>query len=73
MPEPILSMNALNAHYGDFQALYGVEMTLAEGEVLSIIGANGAGKTTLLRSVAGLMANANDQIRYRGQGIGMLR
>lgn len=73
MPEPILSMTALNAHYGDFQALYGVEMTLAEGEVLSIIGANGAGKTTLLRSVAGLMANANDQIRYRGQGIGMLR
>ncbi|MEO0691964.1 MAG: ABC transporter ATP-binding protein [Pseudomonadota bacterium] len=73
MPEPILSMNALDAHYGDFQALYGVEMTLAEGEVLSIIGANGAGKTTLLRSVAGLMANANDQIRYRGQGIGMLR
>ncbi|MEO1153110.1 MAG: ABC transporter ATP-binding protein [Pseudomonadota bacterium] len=73
MPEPILSMTALDAHYGDFQALYGVEMTLAEGEVLSIIGANGAGKTTLLRSVAGLMANANDQIRYRGQGIGMLR
>lgn len=73
MPDPILSMDALDAHYGDFQALYGVDMTLAEGEVLSIIGANGAGKTTLLRSVAGLMANASEQIRYRGQGIGALR
>ena len=73
MPEPILSLNALEAFYGDFQALYGVEMTLAEGEVLSIIGANGAGKTTLLRSVAGLMTNAPAQVRFRGTGIGALR
>lgn len=73
MPEPILSLNALDAHYGDFQALYGVDMALDDGEVIAIIGANGAGKTTLLRSVSGLMSNAADQIRYRGQPIGMLR
>ncbi|MEO1705003.1 MAG: ABC transporter ATP-binding protein [Pseudomonadota bacterium] len=72
MPD-ILTLSKLDAHYGDFQALYGVEMSLAEGEVLSIIGANGAGKTTLLRSVAGLMSNAEAQVQYRGQGIGRLR
>ena len=72
MPD-ILTLSKLDAHYGDFQALYGVEMSLAEGEVLSIIGANGAGKTTLLRSVAGLISNAEAQVQYRGQGIGRLR
>ncbi len=44
----VLKLTGLNAHYGDFQALYGVDMSLAEGEVLAIIGANGAGKTTLM-------------------------
>lgn len=73
MPEPILTLNALDAHYGDFQALYGVDMTLAAGEVLAIIGANGAGKTTLMRSVSGLMRNGADQIHYRSQPIGTLR
>lgn len=73
MADPILSLCALDAHYGDFQALYGVDMAMAEGEVIAIIGANGAGKTTLLRSVSGLMANAANQILYRGGPIGALR
>lgn len=73
MPEPILSLKNLEAHYGDFQALFGIDMDLADGEVLAIIGANGAGKTTLLRSISGLMANARDAVAYRGRPIGDLR
>jgi branched-chain amino acid transport system ATP-binding protein len=73
MPEPILSITALDAHYGDFQALYGLDMSLANGEVLAIIGANGAGKTTLMRSISGLMQNGAAQIAYRGQPIGAMR
>lgn len=73
MPEDILTMQGLDAHYGDFQALYEVDMTLGAGEVLAIIGANGAGKTTLMRSISGLMTNAPGQITYRGQAIGALR
>lgn len=72
MPDPILRLHALDAHYGLFQALYGVDMHVDEGEVIAIIGANGAGKTTLMRSVSGLMSNADDQIVYRGQPIGAL-
>ena len=72
MPD-LLHINSLNAHYGDFQALYDLDMSLAEGEVLAIIGANGAGKTTLMRSISGLMQNASEQITYRGQPIGALR
>ena len=73
MPDPVLSITGLNAHYGDFQALYDVSMHVAEGEVLAIIGANGAGKTTLMRSISGLIANGPDQISYRGEAIGRLR
>jgi branched-chain amino acid transport system ATP-binding protein len=73
MPDPILQVRRLNAHYGDFQALYGVDMQVAEGEVLAIIGANGAGKTTLMRSITGLLVNGPGQIRYRGADIGRLR
>ncbi|MEM7631001.1 MAG: ABC transporter ATP-binding protein [Pseudomonadota bacterium] len=69
----LLTLTALDAHYGDFQALYGLDLSVSEGEVIAIIGANGAGKTTLMRSVSGLLRNAPDQITYRGQPIGALR
>jgi branched-chain amino acid transport system ATP-binding protein len=73
MPDPVLEIRGLEARYGDFQALYGIDLHLAEGEVLAIIGANGAGKSTLLRSVAGLMRNEAEQIRFRGRPVGALR
>lgn len=73
MPEPILQIRGLEAFYGDFQALYGIDMEVHDGEILAIIGANGAGKTTLMRSISGLLGNDPGQIRYRGQDIGGLR
>lgn len=73
MRDAILSMRGLNAYYNDFQALYGVDMDVSEGEVLAIIGANGAGKTTLMRSITGLLKNDAGQVSYRGQDIGGLR
>lgn len=73
MPEPILQIENLDAHYGDFQALYGLSAQLDQGEVVAMIGANGAGKTTLMRSVAGLLRNRPEAIRWKGQAIGQLR
>lgn len=73
MPEPVLQLSGLDAHYGDFQALYGLDLSVSEGEVVAIIGANGAGKTTLMRAISGLLANAPEMVRYRGQSIGALR
>lgn len=73
MPDPILSITGLEAFYNDFQALYGIDLSIAEGEVLAIIGANGAGKTTLLRSISGLTQNKPEMVRYRGESIGALR
>jgi branched-chain amino acid transport system ATP-binding protein len=69
---PLLQVYDLEAFYGDFQALFGVSLTIAGGQVVAIIGANGAGKTTLLKSIAGLIATPAGAIRFDGQPIGGL-
>ena len=69
----MLNIYSLNAYYGDFQALFGVDFEVGEGEVVALIGANGAGKSTLLRTVCGLLAASNQAIRFDGEAIGGLR
>lgn len=66
----LLSTHGLTAHYGQFQALFGVDITLEPGECVAIIGANGAGKTTLLRSLSGVLRNEPGSIRYKNENIG---
>lgn len=73
MTDKILKLTGLDAFYGDFQALYGADLEVAQGEVLAIIGANGAGKTTLMRSISGLTQNKPEMVNYRGSNIGALR
>ena len=68
----VLETQSLTAHYGDFQALFGINFTLAKGETVAIIGANGAGKSTFLKSIAGLLRNAPEAIRFEGEPIGAM-
>ena len=68
----LLETRGLTARYGDFQALFGVDIRLEKGETIAIIGANGAGKTTLMRSITGVIANAAAQILHDGTEIGHL-
>jgi branched-chain amino acid transport system ATP-binding protein len=70
MPEPLLDVCALEAHYGDFQALFGVSLRLAAGEVVAVIGAPGAGKSTLLKCIAGVIPSRRDAILFDGEPIG---
>ena len=65
----LISVDAIDVHYGDFQAIYGYTMDLAEGETLAIIGANGAGKSTLMKALAGLMRPTTGTISYDGVDI----
>jgi branched-chain amino acid transport system ATP-binding protein len=67
-----LEVNALDASYGDFQALFGVDILLEEGEILALIGANGAGKSTLLRTICGLLPRKPSSIRFAGEDISRL-
>ena len=68
----LLETEALTAGYGDFQALFRVDMSLDAGETIAVVGANGAGKTTLMRSIAGVLRNGADQISFDGEPIGAL-
>ncbi|WP_095198085.1 ABC transporter ATP-binding protein [Mesorhizobium carmichaelinearum] len=68
----LLETRNLIARYGDFQALFGVDIALEQGETVAIIGANGAGKTTLMRSISGILANQPDAVLFDGEKIGAL-
>ncbi|MDR3516858.1 MAG: ABC transporter ATP-binding protein [Azospirillaceae bacterium] len=68
----LLETKGLTARYGDFQALFGVDIVLDQGETIAIIGANGAGKTTLLRSIAGVLANQPNAVLFDGEPVGVL-
>jgi branched-chain amino acid transport system ATP-binding protein len=68
-----LEVQKLSASYGDFQALFEVNLLADLGETIAIIGANGAGKSTLLNSIAGTMNEIKGAVIFHGQRISGLR
>ena len=66
----MLSIRGLETLYGSAQVLFGIDLQVAEGEVLALIGRNGAGKSTLLKSVIGLVRPAAGSIVFAGRDIG---
>jgi branched-chain amino acid transport system ATP-binding protein len=68
----LLKTHRLTAFYGDFQALYGIDLELNAGETLAIIGANGAGKSTFLKTVTGLLPAEPASVVLDGRPIGGL-
>ncbi len=62
----MLNVESIDVGYGDFQALFGISLHVAEAETVAIIGANGAGKSTLLKSIAGLVAPRRGVISLAG-------
>lgn len=65
----ILQIENLDVFYGDFQAIYSLNLHVEKGETLAVIGANGAGKSTLMKTIAGVVPVAHGSIRYLGKGI----
>lgn len=68
-PVPLLSVRGVTAYYDDFQALWGVDLDVREGEVVTLLGANGAGKSTTLRVISGLLRPASGSVWFDGQDI----
>lgn len=63
---PLLSVSGLRVTYGGVVALRDVDLTVAEGETVAVLGANGAGKTSLLRAITGLESPAAGSITFDG-------
>jgi branched-chain amino acid transport system ATP-binding protein len=74
MPEaqPLLEVQGLDAAYGDVQVLFGATLSVAQGEIVALLGSNGAGKTTLIRSVSGLLRARAGTVTFAGERIDRL-
>jgi len=66
---PLLKIEDLDLYYGDAQALAGVSLEVAPGEIVAIVGANGAGKSSLIRTIAGIEAGRSGTILFKNQVI----
>jgi branched-chain amino acid transport system ATP-binding protein len=69
MSEPLLSVRGVTAGYGHVLALKGVDVDVAEGEIVALIGANGAGKSTLMMTIFGTPRARTGRIVYAGTDI----
>ena len=66
----MLETHGLKVFYGDFQALFGIDFSIAEGETVSIIGANGAGKSSFMSALSGLAGTKPNEIMLDGKPVG---
>ena len=65
----LLDVVGLDARYGEFQALFSVDLQVAEGEAIAVVGANGAGKSTLLKAIAGAVPIGGGNIVFDGRSL----
>jgi len=68
----LLQLSGVRAGYGRIEVLHGIDLAVAEGEIVTIIGANGAGKSTLLRAISGVVRISTGSIAFAGQRIDSL-
>lgn len=68
----LLTLSEVSAAYGSFQALFGVSLSVSNGEAVGVIGPNGAGKTTLMRVISGMLAATAGEVRLLGNAITQL-
>jgi branched-chain amino acid transport system ATP-binding protein len=69
MPDALLSVAGLAAGYGGTQVLRGIDLDVAAGEIVAVLGANGAGKSTLNRTISGVMRATRGSVRFAGSAI----
>ena len=69
----MLELREIRAGYGKIEVLHGLDLTVAAGEIITVIGANGAGKSTLLKAVSGLVKLSGGSVSFEGERLDTLR
>jgi branched-chain amino acid transport system ATP-binding protein len=69
MPDALLSVSGLAAGYGGTEVLRGIDLAVAAGEIVAVLGSNGAGKSTLNRTISGVLRATRGSIRFAGSAI----
>ena len=65
----MLTVEGLRSRYGRIEVLHGIDLDVASGEIVTVVGANGAGKTTLLKCLSGIQPVASGSIVFRGEAL----
>lgn len=65
----MLSVTNMNVYYGNIYAIKDISFEVAEGEVVTLIGANGAGKSTILKTISGLLRSKTGSVKFSGEDI----
>lgn len=68
----MLTVNGLKVSYGALEVLHGIDLTVEEGEIVTLIGANGAGKSSTLRAFSGIITGVSGQVVFRGSKLSKL-
>ncbi len=66
---PCLELRNVHVHYGAIHAIKGINLTVPQGQIVTLLGSNGAGKTTTLRAISGLLPLSQGEILYQGRPI----
>ncbi len=69
MPETLLALQGVHTHIGAYHILHGVDLSVRAGEVTMLMGRNGAGKTTTLRTIMGLWAPTEGEVRWKDRSL----
>ena len=69
MTEPVLRVEQVESFYGKIQALRGIDIEVAPGQIIAVLGSNGAGKTTTLKTISGLVRAQSGRIHFDGEDI----
>ena len=72
MTAPLLSIDKLDFAYGDLRVLWGIDLTVNQGEIVTLVGANGAGKSTTLKNISRLVSWSAGSIRFEGEDLARL-
>src|SRR6476620_2763118 len=65
----LLEVTAIETFYGPIQAIRGISLQVAQGQIVTVLGANGAGKTTVLRTISGVLDPERGSVRFEGTAI----
>jgi branched-chain amino acid transport system ATP-binding protein len=68
----VLELSGIRAGYGRIEVLHGIDLTVGEGEIITIVGANGAGKSTLLKAISGMVRVSTGSITFERERIDSL-
>ncbi|HTJ26067.1 MAG TPA: ABC transporter ATP-binding protein [Candidatus Limnocylindria bacterium] len=65
----LLELREVVTRYGEVEALHGIDLEVAEGEIVALLGANGAGKSTTLKTISRLLAPVRGEVRFAGESL----